>query len=401
MSRRSFRFSRRKKACSGATSIASGWSMRVTRTSERIFVPDAVDDRRGQPAPSSRDQPAADAAGAAPTRAARRCGAPASPAPVARGSARRQQRQLVDQAHRLVELDRQRRDVGDARRPCTRSRSRAMARRTPLEARLVVAREPLVGLLQRGDQRLGAAGDRRLLHAPTRIAASMSASRFSSRERDSDWISSSSWPRCSATSATRASSSATLAAASRAPSCACLREQRASADLRLRCPAGAAPAPARAAHALLGAPGERRARRPRATPSSSAERPARRQRSAARRGTAGGAGGAGDDGARRRWRARQRRSRSHRLYAGDHGVERRAAPRAPRRSRARARARRCADASRARARAASRAPGAAPQPGGRSPRELLKATGAPPAGAARASSSAPLRRRRAAARARR
>jgi hypothetical protein len=50
----------------------------------------------------------------------------------------------------------------------------------------------------------------------TRIDGSTSASTFSSRERDSDWISSSSWLRCSDASATRASSSASLAAASRA-----------------------------------------------------------------------------------------------------------------------------------------------------------------------------------------
>ena len=56
----------------------------------------------------------------------------------------------------------------------------------------------------------------------TRIAASTSASTFSSRERDSDWISSSSCERCKVASATRASSSAIFAAASRAVSCACL-----------------------------------------------------------------------------------------------------------------------------------------------------------------------------------
>ena len=53
-----------------------------------------------------------------------------------------------------------------------------------------------------------------------RIAASMSLTRFSSRERDTERTSSSSWPRCSATSPRRASSRATLAVASRIASCA-------------------------------------------------------------------------------------------------------------------------------------------------------------------------------------
>ena len=63
----------------------------------------------------------------------------------------------------------------------------------------------------------------------TRTPASMSTSTFSSRDRESDWIRSSSWPRCSDTSATRASSSAILAALSRMPSCACLASMCASA----------------------------------------------------------------------------------------------------------------------------------------------------------------------------
>ena len=64
----------------------------------------------------------------------------------------------------------------------------------------------------------------------TRIDASISTTMFSSRERESDWISSSSWLRWIATSATRASSSATLAAVSIIPCWACLASRRASFD---------------------------------------------------------------------------------------------------------------------------------------------------------------------------
>ena len=63
-----------------------------------------------------------------------------------------------------------------------------------------------------------------------RSAASTSESTFSSRERDSDWINSSNWLRCSEVSATRASSSATLAAFSRADASAWRAITRASAD---------------------------------------------------------------------------------------------------------------------------------------------------------------------------
>ena len=64
----------------------------------------------------------------------------------------------------------------------------------------------------------------------SRTAESMSDTAFSSRERDSDCSRSSIWPRCSATSETRASISATLAAASRAISSDWRASTRASAD---------------------------------------------------------------------------------------------------------------------------------------------------------------------------
>ena len=62
-----------------------------------------------------------------------------------------------------------------------------------------------------------------------RTADSMSFTRFSSRERATERTSSSSWPRCSATSPRRASSSATLAVASRIASCAWRASSSASA----------------------------------------------------------------------------------------------------------------------------------------------------------------------------
>src|SRR6188768_1549496 len=149
-------FSLRKNAWSGATSIASGWSMRVTRTSERIS--DQVPSKIARPAwPNSRDSQlpmpfadAAEAGRAAPEIAAR--------------LGRRQQRQLVDQANRLVEPDRERGHVGDADclDPVEVARDGAPHR---FEARLVGAREALVDLLQRGDDRLGAARQRGLLQA--------------------------------------------------------------------------------------------------------------------------------------------------------------------------------------------------------------------------------------------
>ena len=60
----------------------------------------------------------------------------------------------------------------------------------------------------------------------------MSTSIFSSRDRDSDCIRSSNWLRWIATSATRASSSATLAAVASELSCDCLDSNCASLDCR-------------------------------------------------------------------------------------------------------------------------------------------------------------------------
>ena len=135
--------------------------MRVTRTSERIS--DQVPSTIARPAwPNSRDSqlptPLADAAEAG----ARRGGSAARE--IAARLGRRQQRQLVDQANRLVEPDRERGDVGDARRLDAVEVARDGAPHR-LQTRLVGAREALVDLLQRGDDRLGAAGERGLLQA--------------------------------------------------------------------------------------------------------------------------------------------------------------------------------------------------------------------------------------------
>ena len=64
----------------------------------------------------------------------------------------------------------------------------------------------------------------------SRIADSISTTRFSSRERDRLCINSSSWLRCSATSLRRASATAARAAVSRASSMACRATARASPD---------------------------------------------------------------------------------------------------------------------------------------------------------------------------
>jgi hypothetical protein len=74
-----------------------------------------------------------------------------------------QQRQIVDHAHRLVDLDHQRGDVAHGHRAHAVEVVHHGAPHA-LQARLRVARQALVGLLERGQQRLGAAGDRGLLH---------------------------------------------------------------------------------------------------------------------------------------------------------------------------------------------------------------------------------------------
>ena len=215
-----------------------------------------------------------------------------------------------------------------------------------------------------------------------RIAASMSPTRFSSRERDTERTSSSSWPRCSATSPRRASSRATLAVASRIASCAWRASSRASPArsalsccrltssfslLRTRC--SARQASATREHRDNREQDDDRAAQ---APEQRAARRRCRHRQRKRRFEA-------------RWKARERRSRLHRLYAGDHRFERRVAPRRPRRSRPVAPAPRCADGWRApairdrspRRRARSRWPIAS---------ELLKSH-ACPAGAAKAAST--------------
>ena len=80
------------------------------------------------------------------------------------------QRQFVDQPHHLVELDAEAGGIGHGDRPDAVD----VARHRPahaFEARLVVARQPLVGLPQGDDQRFGAAGEHGLLqrHAQRRL----------------------------------------------------------------------------------------------------------------------------------------------------------------------------------------------------------------------------------------
>ena len=109
----------------------------------------------------------------------------------------------------------------------TRSRSRAMARRSG-SSRGWLMRARRSSALRSAAISGSALPVMELCCIATRIEASMSDTAFSSRERDMDRIRSSSWSRCRATSDTRASISATLAAASRAISSACLASTRAS-----------------------------------------------------------------------------------------------------------------------------------------------------------------------------
>ncbi len=94
-----------------------------------------------------------------------------------------------------------------------RSRSRAIARRIG-SSRGWLARASRSSLCFRVATSGSALPVRADCCTAARIADSMSLTRFSSRERATERTSSSSWPRCSATSPSRASSSATLAVAS-------------------------------------------------------------------------------------------------------------------------------------------------------------------------------------------
>ena len=83
-----------------------------------------------------------------------------------RGAARlggREQRQFVDLPHGLVEPDDERGDVAQGHCLHALEVARDGAAHA-LQAGLVVARQALLGLLERGHQRLGAAGDGALLH---------------------------------------------------------------------------------------------------------------------------------------------------------------------------------------------------------------------------------------------
>ena len=140
----SLRFSRRKKACSGASSTASGWSMRLTRTSPRA---------------SSRMS----RQGALPPRE-RRCrlllaGGP----PTAAGAGHRiGQRQLVDLPRQLVQPGQQAGHVGHAGRLDAVDVARDGGAHAG-QPRLPRTLQALVGAAQRRQQRLDAAGQLRLL----------------------------------------------------------------------------------------------------------------------------------------------------------------------------------------------------------------------------------------------
>ncbi len=354
LSRRSLTFSLRKNAWSGATSIASGWSIARDANERADLRPGAVDDRApgvGRTrATASRPEPLADAG----ADAGRRGAAAALARQVAPRLGRREQRQLVDQAHRLVELDRERGDVGDARRldPVEVARDGAAHR---LEARLVGAREALVDLLQRGDHRLGTAGERR--SAAGRRARSPRCRRPGSRRASGRPTGPA--PRAGraarATSLRRASSSATLAAASRAPSCAWRASSAASVTWSGAFLLALDQLALAAAHALVGAPGEDDGDDRKQGEHQDRERRGA-QRARAGRSTASPAAGRGEareareNGRERRRRearrlARNRRSRLRSIVCRRPPRRARAPPRRRCRSRGCARARRCADGS--------------------------------------------------------
>ena len=143
-SSRSLRFSRRKKACSGATSMASGWSMRRHAHQRRALRPRRA--RRALPAlaPARAVQPA--------TRPARRRRRPRQRLR-GRAAGRRVQRRPAAAGRRPGGSPRR---AGSSARRCRPRRRPARALEVlrdgaahALEPRLVVARQALVGLLQR------------------------------------------------------------------------------------------------------------------------------------------------------------------------------------------------------------------------------------------------------------
>ena len=284
--------------------------------------PDAVGDDAAGPAELARH---ASRRGRSARRRPRPAPAPPALRPVLRREVaarlrRREQRQLVDQAHRFVELDRERRDVGDARRldPVEVARDRAAhgssrgwlarARRSSLcfSAATSGSALPVIAACctrdaQRRfdvDHQVLVARARHRLHQLLELAAlqrHLGEARLEQRDLGGGLA------------------RAVLRLAG---------EQRASAAWLGAVLLALHQLALAAAHALVGAPGERRARRREHERRAAATiaRPLQRRAAAAARGVGGGDGRGGDGrGARRR--ARDRRSRLHRLYAGDHRIE--------------------------------------------------------------------------------
>ena len=354
LSRRSFRFSRRKNACSGATSIASGWSMRRDAHQRADLRPDAVGDERGQPgrARATRRSPRP----SAPTRRGRRGSAPARRgvgASRARGSGaessgssstmRTASSSLIDSVAMSATLDRLARGRGrarwrGARAPAAAGCSAPGARRLCFSAATSGSALPVIAPAA----------------APTRSAASMSASRFSSRERATDCTSSSSWPRCSATSADARLEQRDLGGGLARRVLRLAGEQLRLGGAARRCPAGACTSSLlAAAHALLA-----RQASASATTATIASSSDDRDRSSAR--------AAAPRGERRRRARRRRCGRSVSGRGSSFTVASIVCRRPPHRGRAAPRTRaeaepararaRCADGWRAPARATSRSP---------------------------------------------
>ncbi len=218
----SFKFSRKKKAWSGEIKMASGWSMRRTRTRPRISSFTTSQPRCSGAIQAGRPDasPAAAAeAAAGRTLAARRWVAAAWATAFLSGSSSTWRSSSSSRASRpavSVTLALARRSRSSARARCTGARRGWAARSMRCCALLMEATSGCTLPVSWA------------CCCARRTLASMSTTRFSSRERERLCISSSSWLRCRATSLSRVSCTARRADDSCASSLAWRARARAS-----------------------------------------------------------------------------------------------------------------------------------------------------------------------------
>ena len=215
----SLRFSRRKKVCSGASKMASGWSMRLTRTRPRASSRTTSQLRCKAACHQARSPWLSGGVFVGAGVAARRRVAAAWATAFSTGSSSTWRTRSSRRASRPAV------SVTVAR--VRRSRSRPMARCTGARRGWAARSMRWLALLSAATR-----GSRLPVSCACccarRMADSMSTTRFSSRERDRLCMSSSSWLRCSATSLTRASATDRRAAVSRTSSSAWRAMVRAS-----------------------------------------------------------------------------------------------------------------------------------------------------------------------------